>query len=334
MRLAAWKAVVLGLVALAASTVVCTSDSESQTPHPDVEATVRALLPTATATATPNLDATIDARIAATVAALPTPVPAPTPAVPAPAPTPVPAPAPTPVPTPTPPPVVADTPTPVPTATPTPVPTPVPTPTPVMSFGPRDVELPHDPGNGRPEHFTAGVTVADAVVTARFVNPYDASEGPFSYGVFIRVPDDPGGNAFGCVIHSDGWVEGIASFEFVEAPLRSRLPALVPGAAPGPRADVRGPVSDLQRQDDTPLMRQGAGEVNEVQVTVVGQSLTLIVNNVVVGTAGPIFITGAGDVAVAVGVYAGTEREAAVTEVQGFTVEPANGDATGPVPGA
>ncbi|MDE2802000.1 MAG: hypothetical protein OXK21_03845, partial [Chloroflexota bacterium] len=67
----AWKAVVLVLLAVTASTVVCTADTGTQDP-PDVEATVRALLPTATPTAPPNLAATVEAGIAATVAALPT----------------------------------------------------------------------------------------------------------------------------------------------------------------------------------------------------------------------------------------------------------------------
>lgn len=333
MGLATWKLIGVTLLIAALSSVVCTSDSESQT-HPDVEATVLALLPTATPTATPNLDATIEARIAATVAAFPTGTPRPSPTVasrptPAPAPTaaptPVPTPAPTPAPTSTP--VVVDTPTPSPTATMAPTRTPTPVPTPVMSFGPSDVDLTHDPENETFEYFSTGVDVADVEVTARFVNAYSASDHAFSYGVFIRVPGDPGGKGFGCVIHSDGWVPGVASYEFVEIPLGSGLPAI------GTDLGRRGPVNVLSRPDDSPLMRQGEGEVNEIKVTVIGRRLTLSVNDWIVGEESPIFITGAGDVAVATGVYGGTEREDAVTEVLGLTVRPAT-DATSSIPGA
>lgn len=332
MRVATWKVIAVTLLAVALSSVVCTAGSGSQAP-PDVEATVLALLPTATPTATPNLDATIEARIAATVATLPTPPPRPSPTValpPAPTPTPTaaPTPAPTPVPpaTPTPSPVVAATSTPVPAATRAATRTPTPVPTPIMSFGPRDVDLPHDPDNGAFEYYATGVDVADAVITARFVNPYSASDHPFSYGIFVRVPDDPGGKGLACAIHSDGWVSGIASFECTELGLTSGLPAI------GNDRGDRGPVNVLARPGDDPLMRQGEGEVNVIQVTVIGLRLVLSVNDWVVGEVAPVFITGAGDVVVATGVYEGTEQAGAVTEVLEITVRPAE-EQSGSAPG-
>ena len=332
MRLRTCKNLLVCLLVMALVSAACTSD-DGTTTHPDVEATVLALLPTATPTATPNLDATIEARIAATVATLPTVAPRPSPTAtaspaPAPAPTAAPVPVPTSAPpaTPTPRPVVVDTPTPSPTATRAATRTPTPVPTPVMSFGPRDIDLSHNPGNGTFEYFSTGVDTADAVVTARFVNPYDASDHPFSYGIFIRVPDDPDGKGFACVIHSDGWVSGIASFEFAELGLASGLPAI------GSDLGERGPVNVLSRPEDTPLMRQGEGEVNEIEVTVTGLRLTLSVNDWVVGEVAPVFITGAGDVVVATGVYEGTEQAGAVTRVLDLTVRPAE-EGAGPVPG-
>lgn len=329
MRSTAYKVAFQLLLAMALLSLACTSDVE---PAPDVEATVRALLPTATATATPNLDATVEAGIAATVAAFPTNTPRPSPtavpiptAAPVPTQAPPPTPAPTPVPTSTPRPVVIVV---TPTSTPTPAstPTPTPVPTPSGTFGPMNVELEHDPDNGTFEYFSTGVSVADAVVTARFVNPYDASEHPFSFGIFVRVPDDTDGKAFACVLHSDGWVTGIASYEFVELGLTSELPPI------GNDLGNRGPANVLERQEEGPLMRQGAGEINEIEVKVVGLRLSLTVNDWVVGEVSPIFITGAGDVVVATGVYGETEQEGAVTQVLDFTVSPAE-DANSSVPG-
>ena len=322
MRSPTCKTLLVLFVAIALSAAACTSPDDPEQ-HPDVEATVLALLPTVTPTATPNLDATVEAGIAATVAALPTVPPRPSPtAAPQPIPTSAPTPAPTPmpaptaVPAPTPRPVIVVV-TPTPIRTPVATPTPTPLPTPVRSFGPIDIQLAHNPGNGTLEYFSTGVSVADAVITARFVNPYDAEDHPFSFGIFIRVPEDPGGRAFACLIHSNGWVPGIASYEFVEVGLSSGLPPI------GTDVGNRGPANALERQEEVPLMRQGEGEINEIEVRVVGRRLSLVINNWVVGEASPIFITGAGDVAVATGAYEDTEQAGAVTEVLDFTVRPA-----------
>ena len=301
MRSTTHKPLLLLLLATALLFHACTSDEEPAT-LPDVEATVLALLPTPTPTATPNLDATVEAGIAATVAAFPTQVPRPVPTV---------APLPTRAPSPTPPPA------------PTPAPTPTPVPTPVMSFGPSSFDLAHDPDNDAHESQATGVVVEDVVVTATFVNPYDASEHPFSFGIFVRVPNDPDGKAFGSLIHSNGWVPGIASFEFVEVSLPSVRPAI------GNNIDDIGgrrPVNVQERQqEDGPVMLQGEGETNVVEVRVVGRRLTLSVNGWVVGENSPIFITGPGDVVVATGVYDMTEVEGAVTGVTDLTVRPAEG---------
>ena len=328
MSLATWKALAVFLVIVAFSSVVCSDDPETDTP-PDVEGTVLALLPTPVPTATPDLEATVDARIAATVSALPTvrPVPTPGPAVlptpgPAPVPTPVPAPTPGPVPTATPILVVVNTPTPTPT--PALTPTPTPTPTPPETFGPSNVELAHDPTNGFPEYYSTGISIEDAEITARFVNPYAASEHPFSIGIFVRVPDDPNEKAFACLIHSEGWTSEVASFEFVEFDFASGSLPIGTG--------TWGPIHGSDLLDGIPLTRQGEGEINEIVVTITGRRVSLRVNGWVVGEVAPIFITGAGDVIVATGVYAETEQAGAVTEVLDLTVRPAEGD-SGSAPG-
>lgn len=336
MRLMTYKTLIASLLAIALASAACTQE-EAPPPTPDIESTVLALLPSPTPTATPNLDATIDARIAATVAALPTTAPSPVPTA-APPPTPVPAPTPTAVPAPTPVPIATPTPqlvivvtaTPVPTRIPEPTQTPTPamSPTPVTMFGPSDVNLEHDPDNGTFESYATGVSVADAIVTARFVNPYDADEHPFSFGILLRVHDDPNEKVLACLIHSNGWVPGIASYEFVEFDLASGLPPI--------EADIgnRGPVNVLERVEDAPLMLQGEGDTNNVEVRIIGRRLTLTVNDWVVGEISPVFITGAGDVVVATGVYGESEQAGAVTRVLDLTVRPGeNTGSSGSVPG-
>ena len=319
MRLATWKALAVSLVVLTFSPVACSPTPETPA-APNVEATVLALLPTVTPTATPNLDATVEAGIAATIAAFPTTPPAPTPVptalpTPTPAPTPTPTPAPTPTPTaiPTPVPTVVNTPTPTPTPFFTPTPTPLPTPT--TSFGPLNVDLSHDPDDESPEYYSTGVSVADVVITAQFVNPYAASEHPFSFGFFIRVPDDPTEKALACLIKSDGWIPGVPSYEFLEYDFASGWQSTGTGN--------RGPVNGPDWNEGIALMRQGDGEMNELSVTVADRRLTISVNDWVVGEFSPVFITGAGDVVVATGVYEDSEQAGAVTRVLDLTVRPA-----------
>ena len=316
MSLATWKTLAASLLIVTFSSVACSPEPTPVAP-PNVEATVLALLPTVAPTATPNLDATVEAGIAATIAAFPTSVPTPRP-VPTTLPVPTPAPTPTATPAPTPTPMPTATPTPVPTAvnTPTPTPaftpTPTPRPTPTMSFGPLNVDLSHDPDDGSPAYYSTGVSVADVVVTANFVNPYEASEHPFSFGIFVRVPDDPTEKALACLIQSDGWIAGVPSYEVLEYDFASGWQNI----GMGDRGGVNGP----DWIDGVLLMRQGEGEMNELKVTVSGRRLTISVNDWVVGEYFPIFITGAGDVVVATGVYEDSEQAGAVTRVVDLTV--------------
>ncbi len=82
---------------------------------------------------------------------------------------------------------------PFPTATPTPTPTPAPTATPLpdssVVFGPVSGSIEHDPGDGFIDSYHArGVTTADAIIEARFYNPYPSAEGDWSSGFLFRRP--------------------------------------------------------------------------------------------------------------------------------------------------
>ena len=74
-----------------------------------------------------------------------------------------------------------------PTATPTPTPTPLPASR--LVFGPVDGSIAHDPDDGFIELYRAqGVTTVDAIIEARFHNPYPSAEGSWSSGFLFRYP--------------------------------------------------------------------------------------------------------------------------------------------------
>ena len=72
--------------------------------------------------------------------------------------------------------------------TPTPAPTRRPTPAPGGSggYGPTDGDLWHDPTDGFIETEYAGVSFADGIVSATFINPYSASTQSWDYGFMLR----------------------------------------------------------------------------------------------------------------------------------------------------
>ena len=81
------------------------------------------------------------------------------------------------------------TPTPTPTATPTPSATATPLPASRVVFGPVDGSIEHDPDDGLIDVYRArGVTTADAIIEARFHNPYSRTEGDWSSGFMFRRP--------------------------------------------------------------------------------------------------------------------------------------------------
>ena len=93
------------------------------------------------------------------------------------------------------------TPTPTPTATPSPTPTPTPLPDSQVIFGPVSGSIAHDPDDGLVDVYRArGVTTADAIIEARFHNPYSRAEGSWSSGFLFR---HRGSNRFHLVIVTD-----------------------------------------------------------------------------------------------------------------------------------
>ena len=74
---------------------------------------------------------------------------------------------------------------------PTPVPTSVvvATQTPSYVFGPESGSIEHDPDDGFIDTHRANVSVADAIIEARFFNPYSTAEGSWSSGFVFRKTD-------------------------------------------------------------------------------------------------------------------------------------------------
>ena len=71
-------------------------------------------------------------------------------------------------------------------ATPTPTPAPIGTQTPTYLFGPEDGSITHNTRDGSIDTYRANVLVSDAVIEARFINPYSAEEGTWSSGYLFR----------------------------------------------------------------------------------------------------------------------------------------------------
>ena len=86
---------------------------------------------------------------------------------------------------------------------PTPTPSAVSTTTTTYTFGPRNGSIDHDPDDGFIDTYRANITVGDAVIEARFLNPYATSEGDWDGGFLFRHTSR---NTFHViVISSDGW---------------------------------------------------------------------------------------------------------------------------------
>ena len=86
----------------------------------------------------------------------------------------------------------------------TPPPTATPTPASRVIFGPVSGSIEHDPDDGTIDTYRArGVTTADAIIEARFHNPYSSAEGSWSSGFMFRRPRS---NWFHAVIVTDNSV--------------------------------------------------------------------------------------------------------------------------------
>ena len=181
---------------------------------------------------------------------------------------------------------------PAPTPTPTPRPTATPTPGISRSFGLDNGELRHDPATGFIKTEYANVSIADMVVEATFVNPYSAASNDWDYGFFLR--DGATGPAIHVVVTSDWrW-------------------SLVVGDEP-PREIIGG---GTLRNFDT-----STGGRNHLRVVAIKERGWLFVNGDFVSPLDLSAVTGAGDVAVITGAFAGDEVAGAATRFENFQGE-------------
>ncbi len=173
------------------------------------------------------------------------------------------------------------------------------TPRPDGGFGPQNVDLPHDPDDGRIEVYWAGVRLADFDTLATFVNPHDARQQQWTHGIIFR-----------------------------EA--QGQSTTLVFVIAAGPDGDswwYLGSYSDAAGWGETPIVwdsysgfNLGAGGSNTLRVLANGNTVELFINGGRVATAHVGTTTRAGNIGVATGLHLGSERAGAVTRVLNFTV--------------
>ena len=176
---------------------------------------------------------------------------------------------------------------------PTPTPTPVPLPT--GGFGPIDGELQHDPSDGFIKTEYADVSIADMMVEATFINPYSASSNDWDYGFMLRRSDYTG-RQIQIVVSSDRrWY-----------------------AAWREASDA-----DNQRLGGGTLKTfgAGAGGRNHLRVVAIGDRGWFFVNGLFVTSLDLSDVTGAGDVAVITGAFAGDEVAGAATRFENFRGE-------------
>ena len=198
-----------------------------------------------------------------------------------------------PTPTPTPRPTATPTRTPRPTATPTRTPTrtPRPTATPVArhEFGPISGELRHNPTNRSIETRFAGVSIANMVVEATFVNPYSAASNPWNHGFILRDKRD--GHFFRIVVTSRGsWdakIKSGGSYDSIDSGTLGKF-------------------------------NTNAGGSNHLRIVAIETRGWFFVNDEFVSTLDLSAINGAGDVAAVTGVYKDDEQAGAVTRYEGF----------------
>ena len=188
-------------------------------------------------------------------------------------------------------------PTPRPTPTPTPRPTPIPTSTPVWTsdFGPVNGELRHDPNDERIKGRHAYVTMADFILEATFVNPYDRSDAHWDYGFTVRNHGAGRDPSFILITVSDTEVWSAAAYEY--GTYHERDSGWVPGLATRDR-----------------------GRNHLMLIAMEGRGL-FFVNGNFVASLDLGDIIRAGDVAVVTGTYADSEVAGEVTRYEGFRVD-------------
>ena len=184
----------------------------------------------------------------------------------------------------------AGSPAPIPTPTRRPATTPVPGQT--ADFGPTSGELKHEPTDGLIKVEFAGVSVADMIAEATFVNPYSAASNDWDYGFLLRV--ERNGSRIHLVLTSDQrWV-----LNWRETPSADTSQRLGGGTLE--------------------TFNTGTGGRNHLRVVAIGERGWLFVNGEFVSTLDLSDVTDAGEVAVITGAFTGNEVAGAVTRFENF----------------
>ncbi|NQU97291.1 MAG: trypsin-like peptidase domain-containing protein [Chloroflexi bacterium] len=171
-------------------------------------------------------------------------------------------------------------------------PTPAQTGTGAPLSGPESGEMLHNPAGLVPVVADAEVSVADAVITATFVNPYPTTTGSWSYGLKLRVRGLAAHTVF---VRSDG-----------------RWRHWVNDAAGNPvRAVASGQSSDILLAEDA---------VNSLRIVAAGSQGRLFINGAYAATLDLGDLTAAGDAQVVTGLYGGDQQAGEKTAYSSLTV--------------
>ena len=164
------------------------------------------------------------------------------------------------------------------------------------SFGPINGDLQHDPTDSFIKSEYAGVTFADVIVEATFVNPYSAATNSWDYGFIIRDSGQGSSDLFiQAIVTSDqrwslAWREGT-----------------------NPRNQIIGG-GTIPRFDTT------AGGRNHLRIVAIGERGWLFANGDFVSTLDFSDVIASGDIAVITGAYLGHAVAGAVTRFENFKI--------------
>ncbi len=163
-------------------------------------------------------------------------------------------------------------------------------------FGPINVTMRHDPGDGKIKREAADVRLDDFLVSATFVNPYSGDVAVWDYGFYLRDDRDLEDGSFGYVaVTSQG-----------EWSLRWR------DRASGQTTTVSsGHLGNLDISD---------GGRNLLEMAVFGDRGLLLVNGHFVAWLDVSDMPESGDVAVVTGIFKGNESAGALTRVRDFEI--------------
>ena len=173
------------------------------------------------------------------------------------------------------------------------------TPKPVASskivFGPVSESIPHDPDDGFLEIYHSSTWLADAVIEARFLNPYSRQKGEWDIGFLFRYRQGREYNLFHAVIiHSNGsWYHDLRTDEEKNRRLAS---------------------------DYSPHITTSAHEYNDVRVVVFGDKGTLFINDNYIATLDLSGLKEEGTVAIATEWFADAGISGKSTTFENFTV--------------